>query len=119
MKITSSLLLCLMLFVSNINAQNETTGTITKSKLLAWGRLDVTVENFNFDAQFTIVSYVATAIIAGFNYEILNKGPQFSEQTINLIKKLKRGQKIYFEDIKVKGPDGTIRVISPLVLKIM
>ena len=92
---------------------------MTKKKLLEYGKLDLALDDFEFDAEFTIISYRVIAIMNGYNYEILNKGAAFSKQTVQLIRKLKPGQRIYFEDIKVKDPTGKIRQLQSFVVKLI
>lgn len=98
-------------------SQNSIT-TITKDSLIASGRLTVQLKDFAFDASFEIQSYNVSAVINGYNMEVLNIGPKFSTETFKLLNRLKSGQKVYFENIKVKAPDGSIRLIEPYTLKI-
>ena len=46
------------------------------------------------------------------------KGPVFTEDVIKLIKNAKSGQKISFENIVAKGPDGDLRDLNPIIIQI-
>jgi hypothetical protein len=46
------------------------------------------------------------------------KGNQFNETAMNFIKNAAKGQKLYFERIQAKGPDGTMRTLNPINLEI-
>ncbi|MFH2096608.1 MAG: GldM family protein [Bacteroidota bacterium] len=92
---------------------------IEKNVLLAVGRLNLVMESFDFDVKFTLVSFVFSTIIDGYRIDVKNYGPDFSDETKKLIERTQRGTKVYFDEIKVKGPDGKVRTINPLVLKIV
>ena len=109
----------LISYVPTTSYAQTSSKTISKSQLLAIGKIDVNVEDFNFDVEYKVVSYSVSAIIAGYSIEIINVGAKFNQETISLIKRLKSGQKIYFENIKVKYPDNRIKVIDPLIYKII
>jgi len=47
---------------------------------------------------------------------VKNNGAKFSKATINLIEKVRSREKIYFEDIKVRGIDGRILKMEPIIL---
>jgi len=42
----------------------------------------------------------------------------FNDAVTNLIKNASRGQRLYFERIQAKGPDGTMRTLNPINLEI-
>jgi len=111
----------LFLGALKVHAQDIKAVNISRAQLLAIGKIELAVDSsdFNFDVEYKVVSYIVSAVIAGYSIEIRNIGSKFSEETISLIKRLKRGQKIYFENIKVKYPDDRIKVIDPLIFKLM
>ncbi len=131
----NKLILLLILFAGiSVSAQKDTTKTkykthnyadkeynyirIKKEELIASGKLNVYMKDFDFDLKFEIISFHVTTIIAGFLLEVKNTGAEFRKQTIDLIEKTKRKKKIYFENIKVRGTDGTVRRLAPLVVKV-
>ncbi len=118
------------------SAQKDTTGKIKyktfnsadkeydlkilkRNDLIAAGKLSVYMKDFDFDLTFQIVSYHVTIILAGFLLEVKNMGAKFCQATIDLIKRAKRGRRVYFENIKVRAPDGTTRRLTPIIIKIM
>lgn len=120
--VLASIFIAILVIISNSKSfaqSSEGSKTITKNELLGIGKIDVSIEDFNFDAKFEVESYRVSIIINGFCLEELNIGPKFSQGTIKLIKRAEVGKKIYFEDIKVKYPDGLIKVIAPLEYKII
>lgn len=70
------------------------------------------------DEKLEIISF---SVAIKVNSDVIKKeviGNAFSEDIIILIKSLQEGSKLYIEDIKVKGPEGEIRLLSPIVLRI-
>jgi hypothetical protein len=46
-------------------------------------------------------------------------GDEFSEAQIDIIKSVPADGKIYIEDIRAKGPDGAIRDLGTITIKIV
>ncbi len=96
-------------------------GTISKEELLKAGRVYVEMENFDFDLRFEMVSYVMSATVPG-SYEVreeISKTESFSPQQIELINSLIKNQKLMIEEIRAKGPDGSIRKMGSMVFTIL
>lgn len=93
-------------------------GPIAKGTLLAAGAVVPILENFDFDLQFVITSFTFTINVAGDLLSKQTTGNKFTSEMITLINKANRGQRIFIEDIKAKGPDGTTRNLSSIALKL-
>ena len=93
--------------------------SIPRRDLLAAAGVIAQMENFEFDLRFTVVSYTVSATIKGKVVEAQCTGPALSGNAVAIRKELKSGQKFYVEKIKVKGPDGTIRDLGSLSLKVI
>jgi GldM C-terminal domain len=71
------------------------------------------LEDFDFDAKFTIVS--ATVYFSGTNFRNTEKGfiTSNSLKSIkDLMNRCKPGTMVVFDEIKVKGPDNFVRTIQ-------
>ena len=77
------------------------------------------MENFEFDLRFDIISYQVSATVRGNVVEQPCRGPALSGNAKKIIGELKSGQKLYLEKIKAKGPDGTIRDLGTIALKVI
>lgn len=75
-------------------------------------------EWFDFDLRFSVISFKIATVRGGMINELSNRGANFSQQQKNLIKGIKRGGKLFVENIKVKGPDGETREINDIVLTV-
>ena len=73
----------------------------------------VELEDFDFDAKFTIVG--ATVYFSGANFVAVQQRKITSSDLkpfADLQDKCKPGSIVIFEDIKVKAPDGEVRTIQ-------
>ncbi len=93
-------------------------GMISKSSLLAQKYVKAKLENFVYDVKFTVTEFTVSATISGFTQEIRASGGTITGQQKGLIKDLKRGDKVYFEKIKARAPDGSIRSLGSVIFKI-
>lgn len=94
-------------------------GKISMDELLKAGKVYADMDNFVFDLSFEVVEFTVSAVIAGYVIEYSNKeGNEFNEKQIELIKKLKSGNNVYIQDIKAKGPDGSLRAFATIHFKI-
>jgi hypothetical protein len=78
------------------------------------------MENFEFDLHYLIVGYTMYIQTQGSDLaSSTSNSPAFSSQMRSLIQNAARGRKVTFEDIRAKGPDGSIRKLNPISLTIM
>ncbi|MFC1731580.1 gliding motility protein GldM [candidate division KSB1 bacterium] len=105
--------------VATVGGMNS--GTISKGRLLAAGGVISRMpEGFEFDLNFEVVSFIfSTTIQGGDIAEEIVRGGRFSPKVQSMIKNAKRNQKVYFENIVAKGPDGSSRKLSAVVLRIL
>ena len=72
------------------------------------------LENFDFDARFTVLS--ATVYFNGANFSNVQAVPITGGNLAPINAQLAKcipGTGVTFDNIKVQGPDGTVRVITP------
>ncbi len=97
-----------------------TDGAIDKSRLLASRAIIPEMIDFDFEGfHFEIVSYeLSTYRGTELQRTGTVRGNVFNDAVTNLIKNASRGQRLYFERIQAKGPDGTMRTLNPINLEI-
>lgn len=93
-------------------------GTMAKASLSAQAGVLANLENFDFDMKFTVTGFTVSATLKGFREEASSNGPAFSAQQKQIISSVPSGQKVYIEDIKAKGPDGSVRNLGALSFKL-
>lgn len=96
----------------------KNSGSVNKNRLANTAGIIAKMENFEFDVRVVVDSYMFTYVAAnGLSREVPVKGPRFTDDVKNIIKKLKPGSRVTFENIKAKMPDGELRKLPPVVLK--
>lgn len=74
--------------------------------------LNCILENFDFDLKFNITSFTVGANIGGNYMEANCSGNAFNSQAKDILARLKTNSKLFFDNIKAKGPDGTTRTLQ-------
>ena len=116
-----TLIISIIMFLSfqKITAQEYKSMTLTKKELISAGGINIYFKNFDFETDIKIISYVASAYIIAGDISIKVTGTtKFTKDVIHLIEKVKRNERIIFEDIKVRLDDGTTRKLKSIVVKI-
>ncbi len=93
-------------------------GSMSRNELLLQGKVKATLKNFAFDLKFKIISYTVSATIGGFESDAKCTGSRLSPKAKSLIKKVRRGQRVVFTNVKAKGPDGKVRTLNGIIIKI-
>jgi len=84
------------------------------------------LENFEFDAKFTIISFSYSALPKGKDiigpFTVNNRGgcrlqgPGENPQIVKAMGMARAGDKIFIDDIKAVGPDGQVRSLGGLLI---
>jgi len=93
-------------------------GQITKGVLIAAGGIIPKMDNFDFDLTFVITSFTLSMNRKGDYVSETTTGSRYNEKMKTMLNGVGRGQKVYFEDIKARGPDGTTRSLGSIALKV-
>lgn len=93
--------------------------TVKRNEVNAAQGVIAKMENFEFDLKFDVVSYTVSTTIGGNLLEKECRGPFLSEDAKTVLSKVKTNQKIFIENIKAKGPDGTVRSLGTLSFKVI
>lgn len=87
-------------------------GPMATATVKAGQGINCVLENFDFDLKFNITSFTMGANIGGNYMEANCSGPAFNGQAKDILGRLKTGSKVFFDNIKAKGPDGTSRTLQ-------
>ena len=93
-------------------------GKIDKATLVAQVAVVATLDGFEFDMRFDVVSFKVSTVINGFNREQVATGARITDAQKQLLNSVNKGGKVYFEDIKARGPDGRTRDLPGIILTI-
>ena len=96
----------------------KSSGSVNKNQLANTAGIIAKMENFEFDVRVVVDSYMFTYVAAnGLSREVNVKGPRFTDEVKNILRRIKPGSRVTFENIKAKMPDGELRKLPPIVLK--
>lgn len=77
------------------------------------------MQNFDFDFWYKINSFNMTPVTGGKQQTTLSaSGPALTPAMTNVLKNLSTGDRLSFENIEVKGSDGSIRKIPGVMIEI-
>lgn len=93
-------------------------GYISKENLIAAGAIIPQMENFEFNLFFKVTEFSLSTAISGDIITEKTVGNLLNDKMKRILKSLRRGQKVYIEDIKAKGPDGSTRNLASINLTI-
>ena len=95
------------------------TGAIDKDAMLKTPYLSAILEDFLFDnVRYKIISFKISFAEGGSINEFKCTSNEISAAAITKIKTVKPDTKVFFEDIKAIGPDGTERMLDALTFTI-
>jgi hypothetical protein len=72
----------------------------------------------HFPVRFDVISFRISVTGSGKKIVVTANGPLFSVEMTNVLKSLKKGDEVLFDEIIVKGTDKRVRKLSSMVFKI-
>ena len=97
---------------------NKIGGKIDKATLVAQVAVLAALDNFEFDMRFEVTSFTVSAQIGQFTREQPATGARITDQQKQILNSLNKGGRVYFQDIKARGPDGRTRDLPTIALQI-
>ena len=91
---------------------------VKKAELTAAQGVIAKMKDFEFDLKFTVTQFKMGMVIGGQYVEQTSKSNRVTAEMKTMMKKAKRGQKVFIEGIKAKGPDGKVRNLGSLAFKV-
>lgn len=93
-------------------------GDIDSQELAKMDRIYVTLENFDFDLSFEVVGFKMVTMQNGTLTETVSSSSLITDEQKRILSKCQKGDKLYFQDIKAKGPDGSIRRMQAIAFNV-
>ena len=94
-------------------------GIVPRSQILAAPYVVAQLEDFLFEGvKYDVISYTFSTLEGSYIKEVPISGARLNDNALALIKKAKSGQKLFFENIKAKGPGGDTRSLPSVILKL-
>lgn len=95
-------------------------GSVGAADFKVQGGLLARLLDSEFDAPFQVVGYRVGANGGSFSVykEAANEGPRWNGAAANIINQAGPGTSIFFDQIRVKGPDGKVRELPTLAFQL-
>jgi gliding motility-associated protein GldM len=77
------------------------------------------LDNFEFDLKFPVMSFDVSMNVNGLEVTESTNGGSISEKQLALIKRAKKGSKVYIEKVRVQKPGGQVVDIGSVNLKVI
>ena len=91
---------------------------ITKAEVLSFAPVAARMEGFDFDVKVRVKSFTLKISKDGAFSDLPSGNNRITPDQQEALKRVRRGNVIYLEDILVSMPDGTERDLPPMKLKI-
>ena len=91
-------------------------GLIASAKLKVVSNVIAKMDNFDFDLKVTVVSFDLTMNLKGDLRTLSSTSEALTNDMKSLLGAANRGTKVYFENIKAKMPDGSVRKLGTIAL---
>jgi gliding motility-associated protein GldM len=95
-------------------------GAISSAEFKAIGGLLAKLDNAEFQSPFLVVSYKLAALGGAISQyqEAVNEGNRWNGQAAGIVARATPGTNIFFDNVRVKGKDGRIRELPPMVFNL-
>ncbi len=102
-----------------INGLDEDANSADKNILANAGGIRAYMKDFDFAVTPQIKSFtMQTQRGSELSPTLVSNGNRFTDDMVNLIKQARRGQKVFFEEIKANMPDGTTRSLNSIIITV-
>jgi len=97
---------------------NKSTGTVPRATAAAQQGVFAILPDFDFDLQYTVTGFTVLYSDKGSDFEETSTNSNLTTKQKDLIGRLTRGKNLIIKDIKALGPDGRVKELLPVILKI-
>ncbi|MGN6493252.1 MAG: gliding motility protein GldM [Agriterribacter sp.] len=89
-------------------------GQVPTAQFKAMGGVRAVLQNSEFEANYSVVSYSIADLSAADYNPVSNNGAVWTGAAQTLVNNLKPGRGVYIDNIKAKGPDGRVITLKPM-----
>jgi gliding motility-associated protein GldM len=92
-------------------------GSISAAEFKADGGLIAKLQNSDFESPFTVISYKLSAIGGSISQPVQasNDGNRWNGRAASIVGQASPGTNVFFDEVHVKGRDGRVRELAPMV----
>lgn len=92
--------------------------SMSKAQVGVLTKVEAHMDNFDFDLNVQVVSYDVTVGLNGLFQTTTNSGDRFTGSVMEMMKKVPRGGLILIQNVKARYPNGTVRVLQGMTIKV-
>jgi gliding motility-associated protein GldM len=96
----------------------KSTGSIPRASAAAQQGVFAILPDFDFDLQYQVTEFTILYNDKGSDFEERSTSSNLTEKQKALIGRLTKGRNLIIKDIRALGPDGKVKDLSPVILKI-
>lgn len=105
--------------VAKFAGKGPADNTVRKAELTAALGVIADLEDFVFDLKFPVRSFDVTVIMGGDVKTLESSSNRLTSQQQELLKQVRRNQVVIIENIKATAPDGSIRKLGSINLRVI
>jgi hypothetical protein len=96
----------------------KSTGSVQRATAAAQQGVYAVLPDFDFDLNYTVTGFTVLYSDNRGDFEETSTSSNLTPKQKELIGRLTRGKNLIIKDIKALGPDGKVKELSPVILKI-
>ncbi len=96
----------------------KSTGSVQRATAAAQQGVYAVLPDFDFDLNYTVTGFTVLYSDNRGDFEETSTNSNLTSKQKELIGRLTRGKNLIIKDIKALGPDGKVKELSPVILKI-
>ena len=96
----------------------KSTGSVQRATAAAQQGVYAVLPDFDFDLNYTVTGFTVLYSDNRGDFEETSTSSNLTAKQKELIGRLTRGKNLIIKDIKALGPDGKVKELSPVILKI-
>jgi gliding motility-associated protein GldM len=98
---------------------NKSGGEVSKNTAISQQGVFATLPDFDFQLVYEVTGFTVLTSDRGEDFEEKSATSNLTPAQKNLINRLTRGKNLFIKDIRAKGPDGRVKDLPPIILKII
>ena len=97
---------------------NKSSGSVTRNTAISQQGVFATLPDFDFQLVYNVTGFTVLFSDRGEDFEEKSTGSSLTAKQKDLISRLTRGKNLFIKDIRATGPDGRVKDLPPIILKI-
>lgn len=105
--------------VANFAGKNPSDNTVKKSELTAALGVIADLKDFVYDLNYPVTSFDITVIMGGDTKTLHSSSNRLTGDQQELLRQVRKNQTVIVENIRAKAPDGSVRKLGTISLRVI